>query len=98
MFHAKERFIHASRILTEEGGSLKARLHDAFVYHVMHIDRSEVPEDYLDDFDYIHSSLTAVDPGHADGVVAASLHALDEEGVREIASRILLICMSLLYL
>lgn len=98
MFYVKDRFLQASRILTEGTGSLKARLHDAFIHHVMHVDRTHVPEDCLADFDFIHRHLTLAEPGHEDGVVVAALHRLDDEQTQEIASRILMISMALLYL
>ncbi|RRQ22902.1 hypothetical protein [Thiohalobacter thiocyanaticus] len=89
MSTAKDRLSAACKILADGNGPLRLRLHDAFVYHLMLVHRTELPEGCQELFDHVHSRMTctASDRGSRD-LVADSLMEMSDQEVEEVAEKI----------
>lgn len=90
MLTTKDRFSAACEILSDGKGPLRLRLHDAFVYHLMLINRTELPEGCQELFDHVHSQMTCTtsDRGSHD-LVADSLMEMSDQEVEEVADKIM---------
>ncbi|BCO32867.1 hypothetical protein TspCOW1_29700 [Thiohalobacter sp. COW1] len=89
MSTAKDRFAAAIQILSDGKGPLRLKLHDAFVYHLMHIHRTELPEGCHELFDHVHSQMTCTTSDrHSRDLVADSLMEMSDQETEEVAEKI----------
>lgn len=88
MSSAKDRFSAACQILSDGHGPLRLRLHDAFVYHIMQIHPTELPEGCQELFSYVHSRMTSTSDKPSRDIVAESLMAMSDQEADEMAHSI----------
>lgn len=79
-----EKFYSAVRGLAASEFPLPRRLANAYLYHLMHLRREELPEDIKDDFRDLVEALSRKEATGDEGNVMASATTLDELEVNEL--------------
>jgi hypothetical protein len=94
--YALEKLIGAVYALGTSGGSIRDRVHAAYVYHLIHIRPEDLPEGEMRRaLAGIRDDLTFNEPEHNEGRLRATLMITSDEDASAIARRIIDLCLDL---
>lgn len=82
-----EKLYIATHALATGRGSLKERLHSAYLSFA-HLGPEDFPEELQNDFAALEEQMTRVEARADEGTVAATLQAIDDDEAAEIAGKI----------